>query len=55
MEKQNSTEWIDKIRQIIEDDHKARRMGEEGRKFIETNFSWDTIAKDFVSISKIYI
>ncbi len=27
-------------------------MGESGRKFIEENFSWDKIAKEFLKILK---
>ena len=27
-------------------------MGEEGRKFVTNNFSWDKIAKEFLNITK---
>ena len=27
-------------------------MGNEGRKFIENNFSWEVIAKEFVKVLK---
>jgi glycosyltransferase involved in cell wall biosynthesis len=27
-------------------------MGNEGRKFVEENFSWDKIAKEFVNVLK---
>ena len=31
-------------------EQKRKIMGENGRKFIEENFSWNTIAKEFLKI-----
>lgn len=55
VEKGDSVGWINKIREILGDDDKAKKMGEAGRNFVESNFSWDKIAKEFVSISKNYL
>ena len=52
VEKGNSEDLIEKISLLINDQDKARQMGIEGRKFVEKNFSWEKIAKDFVNIIK---
>ena len=46
----NADELIKKLSLIIEDEDKMEIMGIAGRKFIEGNFSWDIIAKQFVDI-----
>ncbi len=46
----NSDMWIEKISFIINELELQKKMGIEGRKFIEKNFSWDTLAKDFSKI-----
>ena len=48
VEKGNSEEWIEKLSLLINDKQKRKIMGENGRKFIEENFSWNTIAKEFL-------
>jgi hypothetical protein len=30
-------------------------MGINGKKFVEENFSWENIAKDFVNMAKKYL
>jgi glycosyltransferase involved in cell wall biosynthesis len=50
VEKGNSKEWIEKLSLLINDEQKRKIMGENGRKFIEENFSWNTIAKEFLKI-----
>ncbi len=55
VEKGDAKGWIDKIRLILNDGNKAKMMGQKGREFVESNFSWDKIAGDFISISKNYI
>ena len=50
VEKGNSKEWIEKLSLLISDEQKRKIMGENGRKFIEENFSWNTIAKEFLKI-----
>jgi glycosyltransferase involved in cell wall biosynthesis len=50
VEKGNADEWIEKLSILIEDKQKRQNMGNKGRKFIEDNFSWNKIAKEFVDI-----
>lgn len=47
--------WIAKISDVLSDNDKAKRMGEHGREFVESNFSWEKIAKDFTVILKNYL
>jgi glycosyltransferase involved in cell wall biosynthesis len=48
VEKGNSEEWIKKISILIDSKEKRKEMGENGRKFVEENFSWEKIAKEFL-------
>ena len=41
--------WIEKISFLLNDEKKAHRMGLEGRKFVEENFSWDVITRQFLN------
>ncbi len=50
VEKGNSKELIEKLLLLINDKEKRKIMGEKGRKFIEENFSWNIIAKEFLKI-----
>jgi len=50
VEKGNSKELIKKLLLLINDEEKRKIMGENGRKFIEENFSWNIIAKEFLKI-----
>jgi len=50
VKKGNSKELIEKLSLLINDKEKRKIMGENGRKFIEENFSWNTIAKEFLKI-----
>ena len=50
-----SQDLIDKLNIILSDESKARQMGKAGREFVEKTFSWDIIAKNFISVSKQYI
>ena len=50
VKKGNSEELIEKLSLLINDKEKRKIMGENGRKFIEENFSWNTIAKEFLKI-----
>ena len=46
--KGNPDEIIEKITMLLEDKQKRTDFGNEGRFFVETNFKWEEIAKDFV-------
>jgi len=48
VEKGNSEEWIEKLSILIDDKEKRKIMGSNGRKFVEDNFSWNIIAKEFL-------
>ena len=50
VEKGDADNWIEKLSLLINDEQKRKTMGENGRKFIEENFSWNTIAKEFLKI-----
>ena len=49
IEKGNSEKLIECLQIIFNDHEKARTMGNSGRKFVEDNFSWEIIAKKFIS------
>ena len=46
---------IEKIQLLINDENLSKKMGNEGKKFVEENFSWDNIAKQFKIIANQYI
>ena len=48
VEKGNAEELIEKLSLLINDKEKRENMGGAGRKFVEENFSWDRITKEFV-------
>ena len=48
VEKGNSDEWIKKLSMLIDSKEKRKEMGINGRKFVEENFSWEKIAKEFL-------
>ena len=52
IEKGNSAEYIEKLSLLVNDEQKRKDMGELGRKFIEDNFNWSKIAKEFLKIIK---
>ncbi|TAK16153.1 MAG: glycosyltransferase family 1 protein, partial [Nitrosarchaeum sp.] len=43
---------IEKLSLLINDEQKRKDMGENGRKFVEENFNWNKIAKEFLEITK---
>ena len=44
--------WIEKLTFCINESQKSKIMGENGRIFVESNFSWDKIAKNFLESIK---
>jgi uncharacterized protein YkvS len=52
VEKGNANQLIEKLTILLNDNDKARNMGELGKKFIETKFSWEKMAKEFIKIVK---
>jgi glycosyltransferase involved in cell wall biosynthesis len=54
VKKGDASGWIKKLSLLINDKEKIETMGNAGRKFIENNFNWDKIAKDFLKNLKEY-
>ena len=50
VEKGDVNGWIEKLSFLINDKEKRKIMGEEGRKFVEENFNWNKIAREFLDI-----
>jgi glycosyltransferase involved in cell wall biosynthesis len=50
VEKGDAEGWIKKLSLLINDESKRKMMGEAGRKFVEENFNWNKIAKEFLDI-----
>ena len=48
VEKGNSKEWIEKLSILMDDKEKRKKFGNNGRKFVEENFSWNRVAKEFL-------
>ena len=45
-------DWIKKIKILLNDENKAKQMGEKGRVFVEKKFNWNKIAENFLNIVK---
>ncbi len=52
VKKGNADELIEKLSLLINDKDKRKIMGDAGRKFVEDNFSWNKITKEFINIVK---
>ncbi len=52
VERGDADGWIEKLSLLINDKEKRKTMGENGRKFVEENFNWNKIAKEFLDILK---
>jgi glycosyltransferase involved in cell wall biosynthesis len=50
VEKGDYKGWIEKLTILINDNKKAKLMGSVGRSFVINNFSWDKMAKKFLTI-----
>ena len=50
VEKGDYVDLVDKISALIDNRTKQESMGEEGRKFVEKNFSWEIITEKFLRI-----
>ena len=46
---------IDKLSLLLEDKDLAKKMGVEGRKFIEDTFNWELVTKNFIKIAESYL
>ena len=52
VKKGSADELIEKLSLLINDKEKRKIMGDAGKKFIENNFNWNKIAKEFINIIK---
>jgi len=55
VEKGSTEDLIEKIQLIMNDKTQRGELGNSGKKFVEENFSWDIIAKQFKIIAKQYV
>ena len=46
--------WIKQLSSTINDENLSKKMGEEGRKFVNETFNWEKIAKNFLKILNKY-
>jgi glycosyltransferase involved in cell wall biosynthesis len=51
----NHKEIIEKLSQLLKNKQMADEMGIEGAKFIQDEFNWEKVTKDFLKIIKPYI
>jgi len=52
VKKGNADELIKKLSLLINNKEKRETMGDAGKKFVEDNFNWNKIAKEFINIVK---
>ena len=55
VEKGNDEQLIEKLRLLLEDVNMAKKMGNEGRKFIEETFNWEIVTKNFIKTIESYL
>ena len=48
-QKNNEEDLFEKLSILINDQGKARKMGERGKEFVIKNFNWDKICNDFLN------
>tara|TARA_B110000014_G_C20126368_1_gene600423 strand:- start:3522 stop:4580 length:1059 start_codon:yes stop_codon:yes gene_type:complete len=54
VEKDESSQLIEKISLLLNDPIKRKEIGNNGRKFVNDNFTWDIISKKFIDIMNEY-
>jgi len=50
VEQKNPKQLAEKIVTLLKDEGSRRKIGKAGRKFVEENFSWETIAEKYIEI-----
>lgn len=48
VERQNAADIAAKIERLLNDDTGSRKMGRNGRQFVQENFNWEKVAADFM-------
>ena len=51
----NYEQIIDKLSLLLEDKELAKKMGNEGRKFVEETFNWELVTKNFIKVLESYL
>ena len=51
----NSDDIIEELKQILDNPDLAQQLGSEGRKFVNSQFNWEFVAKNFLKIIKPYL
>ena len=55
VEKGNDEQSIEKLRLLLENVDMTKKMGNEGRKFIEETFNWEAVTKIFIKTLESYL
>ena len=55
VDEKNPKQLAEKIIMLLEDENLRREMGKIGRKYVEENFSWDKIAKEYIKIFRLLV
>ena len=55
VEENNHEQLIKKLRLLLEDGDLAKKMGNNGRKFIEESFNLEFVTKNFIKIIESYL
>ena len=55
VEQGNSDQIIDKLSLLLGDKELSAKMGNEGRKFIEEEFNWERVTKNFIKSVESYL
>ena len=55
VEKGNDEQLIEKLRLLLENVDMTKKMGNEGRKFIEETFNWKAVTKFFIKTLESYL
>ena len=50
-----SIDIIEKLSKLLENKQKASDMGKEGARFIQQQFNWERVTKNFLEIIKPYV
>jgi len=55
VEQGNYNQIIDKLSLLFGDKELAKKMGNEGRKFVEETFNWERVTKNFIKDAESYL
>ena len=55
VEQGNHEQIIDRLSLLLEDKELSKKMGNDGRKFIEDTFSWELVTKNFIKTIESYL